>query len=160
MYQVLRNIFHFPGRYSGINAAGFNYGSFQHHGARCNDGVFVNDAAVHHNGTHPDQYIILYCTAMHHRVMADGHIAADYRGIFLVGTMNNGAILHIYFIAHFDRVYIAPDHGIEPDTAIITHGYITYNRGIGCYKTIFTELGVFAENREYQCHKGISLMQY
>ena len=35
-------------------------------------------------------------TAMNNGIMADGDIATDLGGIFLIGTMNYGAILHVH----------------------------------------------------------------
>src|SRR6185369_16350426 len=97
-------------------------------------------------GTHTDEYIILNGATMHQCIVADRNIAANFCWIFLVGTMDHRAILYVYLVTHFNIVYITPDHGVEPYAAIITHYHITNHGGIGCYKTIFSKLGMFTEN--------------
>jgi hypothetical protein len=63
-----------------------------------------------------------------------------------------GAILNIYFIADAYAVYITTYHSIKPYAAIITHYHITYNSGIGCYKTIFAHGGHYVFYRKDYCH--------
>jgi hypothetical protein len=75
--------------------------------------------------------------------MPDRNIIADGGSIFLKCAMDTGTVLHIHFVAEFNKVHIAPDNSIEPETAIITGNHITNNGGIRGYETIVTELGKF-----------------
>jgi len=89
---------------------------------------------------------------MHNGIMAYGYIIADLGSIFLIGAMYDGAILDVYFIADADVINVAPNHGIEPDTAIIAYHYITYNRGSRRYKTIGAELRGFIQTGNNNSH--------
>ena len=93
---------------------------------------------IHYNRPHTDQYIVMHRTAMYNRIMANGYIIANSSAVFLIRAMDAGAILHIYFIAQFNKVHITPYHGIEPKTAVITCHYVANNRGIGCNEIIVT----------------------
>jgi hypothetical protein len=73
---------------------------------------------------------------MYDCIVSDAHIISDNGLGFFKSAMDHGAILHIYLVAHADAVHIAPYHGIEPHTAVVAHDNITYNGGIGSYKTI------------------------
>jgi hypothetical protein len=72
--------------------------------------------------------------------------------------MKDSAVLHIYFIAHFNIMYIASKNGIEPDGTFIAHGYLSNDGSVGCYETIFTKLWIFPLNAEYGCHKNATFV--
>ena len=88
-------------------------------------------------------------TTMNNSIMTYRYIITNSCAIFLVRTMNTGAVLYIHFVAHFNKIYISSDHRIEPDTAIVTHDHITDNSSIGSNKTIVSKLGVFVFYRKY-----------
>jgi hypothetical protein len=73
--------------------------------------------------------------------VANGYLIADGNAGFLVGAVNDHAILDIHLVADRNAVDVAPYHSIEPDAAFVTHLYISYDRGIGSDKTILSELG-------------------
>jgi hypothetical protein len=86
--------------------------------------------------------VIFNGTAMDDGIMADAYTITNDGLGFLVCTVENCAVLDIDLIADPDGVHIAPDYGIEPDTAVISNDYVTYHGGIGSDKTVFTELGM------------------
>ena len=71
-------------------------------------------------------------TAVHNCIMPDRNIVANIGGVFLVGTMNNCAILHIYPVTHFYIMHITPYHSIKPETAFITGGTGILGGEIAC----------------------------
>src|SRR5450432_296072 len=73
---------------------------------------------------------------MNNGVMANGDIVPDDCFCFLIGAMDNTAILYINFISDTDTVYIPPHNSIEPDAAIIPEHHIPDDRCIGCDKNI------------------------
>ncbi len=81
---------------------------------------------------------------MHNGVMANANVVANRGGCFLVGTVDACAILHVYFIAQTDAVYITTDNGIKPYTALSAHHHIAYNSGIFSNETIFRNLRALA----------------
>ena len=66
--------------------------------------------------------------------------------------MNAGAILYIDFVAHPNEIDIAPNHGVEPDTAIITHDNISHDRSIGSNETIVSEAWILLFHWKYDRH--------
>jgi len=92
-------------------------------------------------------------TAMHYGVVPYTHIIANNGWMFLIRTMDTGTILHIYFIAHFYVVYIAPYHCVEPNTALVAHDYIAHNSGVWCNKCVVSKMGVLSKHRQYYRHK-------
>jgi hypothetical protein len=55
--------------------------------------------------------------------------------------MNDGAVLHIYAVAHFYKVYITSYNGVEPKTTFFSSGYIANDGGVGCNKAVFSKTG-------------------
>jgi hypothetical protein len=76
--------------------------------------------------------------SMHHGVMPNRYIVANGSGVLLVSAMNDGAVLHIYAVAHFYKVYITSYNGIKPKTAFFSCGYITNDGSVGCNKAVFS----------------------
>lgn len=56
--------------------------------------------------------------------------------------MQHSSVLDIDFVPDADAVYISAYNRIEPDTALISHNYITHNSGIRGDKAILAELWV------------------
>jgi hypothetical protein len=50
--------------------------------------------------------------------------------------MNNSAVLHIDLITHFYKMDVAPNYGIEPNTALVAHTHLAHNSGVFSDKTI------------------------
>ena len=90
---------------------------------------------------------------MHYGMVTDRHIIANRSTILFIGTMYASAILHIYFVTHFNKIYITPHHSVKPKTAINASYYIAYNGGIGCNKIVVTKLRVLIFYRKYYRHK-------
>ena len=71
--------------------------------------------------------------------MSYAHIVSDAGWIFFVGTVDDSIVLDVDPVADADAIYIATNHGIEPDAAMVAHAHITNNRGIGCNEYIITK---------------------
>jgi hypothetical protein len=152
--QVGGDILDLSGGNTAVNGAGLDPGALQYHCAGGNDGIGADTGIVHDDSTHANQHFILDCTAMYDGIMTDRYVVADYHLGFLVGSVDDDAILDVYFVTDPDAVDIAPDDGIEPDTALIANLHVTYHGGIGRQKTIFAKAGEFAFYRQYSCHDG------
>jgi len=72
-------------------------------------------------------------------LMRNGNIVAYVYRCFLVSAMYDGAILDVYCISYFNIVNVTPDHRIEPNTAIVTHGNFTNYGGIICQEAVFAK---------------------
>ena len=60
--------------------------------------------------------------------------------------MNDCPVLDIHLIAHPDGINVAPNHGIEPEAAVIAGNNISYDSSIGCDKTILSKGWVYSFN--------------
>jgi hypothetical protein len=107
---------------------------------------------VHHNGAHTNEYIIMNGAAMHNGIMPDGNIIADRCSVFLVSAMDAGSVLHIYFVTQLNKIHIATQHRVEPETAIITGNHIANDSGIGGNEAVVAELGVLIFYGKYDGH--------
>jgi hypothetical protein len=150
--HISRDFFYLPGRDAGIDSSGFHPGVFKHHGSCSYDGIAADLGIVHNNCAHSDQNPVMDGAAMYDGIVANGYIIPDIDLGLLVSTMEHCAILYIHFVANADTVNIAAYHSVEPDTAIIAQYYVPYHSGIGCYETIFSELGGYAFHRENNSH--------
>src|SRR5690606_24725334 len=112
--QLRRNGFYFFSRHTGINASRLTDSIIQQHRPGNKYSNAVTNRVVHYNGSHPYQYIIMNAAAMYNCIMADRYIIADRSAAFLIGAMNNGAVLYIYLITHFYIIYISPHNSIKP----------------------------------------------
>jgi hypothetical protein len=61
--------------------------------------------------------------------------------VLLVGAVDYGAVLYIYAVAHFYKVYITSYYGIKPKTAFFSSGYIANDGSVGCNKAVFSKTG-------------------
>jgi hypothetical protein len=73
-------------------------------------------------------------------------ITNGYSGLF-VCAMNNNCVLDIHFIPDPDRIYVAPDHSIEPNRTLVAHDHISHNSGVRRYKTVISKHREHALNR-------------
>jgi hypothetical protein len=89
---------------------------------------------------------------MHNGIVAYGNIVPDSSTGFLIGTMDDAAILYIHFIPDPDAVYIPTNHSVEPYAAIIAYYHVSDNGSIGCDKNISTKTGRDAFNWENDGH--------
>src|SRR5688572_896821 len=103
----------------------------------------MHDGFVHYDRTHPDQYIIMYDTTMNDRIVTDRNIISNCCATLPECAMNNSSILYVHFVSHPDKIYISPDHGVEPGAAVITHHDITHDGGIRRNETVFSKRGKF-----------------
>src|SRR5690606_21476455 len=139
--------FYFFGRNSCINTSGFYDCILGQYSSCSNDGIAFYYTIIHHDSTHSDKYIILNRTAMNNGIVAYRNVIPDDCRVFLISTVNDGSILNIYFIADFNIVYITSYHSIEPNTTLVSHGYISYDSSIFSNKTIIRNLRTFSVYR-------------
>jgi hypothetical protein len=71
---------------------------------------------------------------------------------FLIGTVQNGPILHIYSVTHPDGIHISPDHRIEPDAAALSHLHIPYDGGIRGDETFLAKAWMYTLYRKNNGH--------
>jgi hypothetical protein len=100
----------------------------------------------------PTKHIIMQGAAMHNCVMPDRNIIPNCCAAFNIGAMDTGAVLHIDFVSHSYKIHITSYNSIKPDTAVITHYYITNNGSIRRNEIIVSKLGEFTFYREYYRH--------
>ena len=77
---------------------------------------------------------------MHNSVMPYGHLIADISRTFLVCTVNNGTILYVDFISHFDIMDITPGNGVKPKTTPVSANHISDNRSVFRNITVLSKL--------------------
>ncbi len=68
---------------------------------------------------------------MYNCIVSNAHIISNNSAGLQVSTVYNGAILHIYLVAHAYNVHIATQNGIKPYTAVVAHHHIANNGGVG-----------------------------
>jgi hypothetical protein len=79
--------------------------------------------------------------SMHHGVVPNRYIVANSSGVLLISAVYNGAVLYIYAVAHFNKMYITSYYGVKPKTALFSSGYIANDSGVGCNKAVFSKTG-------------------
>src|SRR5438552_1320242 len=94
---------------------------------------------------------------MYNCIVPDANIISNDRLRTLVSAMDHSTILHIYFVAHTDNIYIAANHRIEPYTAIITHHYIACDSSIRSDVTVASHLRFNSIKRYYEWHDLVFL---
>tara|TARA_R110002020_G_scaffold23587_2_gene78435 strand:- start:63996 stop:64535 length:540 start_codon:yes stop_codon:yes gene_type:complete len=112
------------------NGSRRHYGALGHHGSGGYDTITFYHTIVHYDTSHAYKHIVMYRTAMDYGIVANGNIVPYSGGRFKIGTVYDGAILYVYLISHFDKMDVAPQNCIEPDTALISHFHIAYQGGI------------------------------
>ncbi len=96
---------------------------------------------VHEDGTHAHQDVIFQGTAVYDRPVPDRHIVPDRGRGSLIGTVEDGPILYVDFVAYPYRVDIPTDDGLEPHAAIVPHDDISHNSSVLCQKTVVPKPG-------------------
>lgn len=122
--KVLVNISDLNSGHAGIYRTGFDDGVFQDQGAGSDDGIAFDYRIVHDDGAHADQHMIVNRATVYDGIVGNGHITSDIHRRHFVGTMDNGAILHIHMIANAYVVHIAAYNGIVPNAALVAHHHI------------------------------------
>jgi hypothetical protein len=61
--------------------------------------------------------------------------------------MDHCAILNIGIVADRNGMNVASHHRVEPNGAIVTHGYVSNHHGVISKKTILSKLGGEAPDR-------------
>ena len=89
---------------------------------------------------------------MYDCIVSDTDIISYMCSGFLVGTVNDGAILYVHFPAHPDNIHVAPYHRVEPYTALVAHDHIAYDGGIRGDITIGAQNRHNAFYRKYYRH--------
>ena len=148
----MRNILYFFCWHPCINAARLYHRIFQYYCTCCNNTITANSYIIHYNSTHSYQYIIGYNASMYYCIVSNANIISNNNFGFLISTMNYSSILHIYFVAEANTVYIAPYYSIKPYTAIVAHYYIAYNGGIRGNKAIVSPCRVNTFYRKNYWH--------
>ena len=69
--------------------------------------------------------------AVYNGVMTDRYIIANGGTAFFKSAVDTGPVLYIDLMAHTNKIYIAPQNCIEPDTAIVSHHHIAYHGRVG-----------------------------
>src|SRR5690606_3560970 len=87
------------GRHTCINTTGFYMRTLEHDCTGGNNTVAFYHTIIHNNASHAYKHIVMYRTAMNYGIMANGHIITNVGGGFLIGTVNNSTVLHIYLIS-------------------------------------------------------------
>jgi len=91
---------------------------------------------------------------MYYRIMTNGNVISNCCARSFKCTVNTGSILDIYLIADANKIYIATNNCIKPDTSVITHDHVTHDSGVGSDETIFSKLWIFVFNWKYNRHWG------
>lgn len=136
-----------------IDGTALDPGAFEYDSACGDDGIAADLCIVHDDGAHADEHFIAQRAAMYDGVMADGDVVADDGPGFLVGGMDDDAVLDIDFVADADAVDVTADDGIEPDAAFIAYLYVADDGGIGSDETILAEFGEFTFDGENGGHR-------
>ena len=76
---------------------------------------------------------------MNYCQMTNAYIITNVSLSLFVCAMNNSSVLNIDFISQSDLVYVASDHGIEPDGTLVSHDYIAQDSSIGSYKAFISK---------------------
>jgi len=136
-----------------IDGTALDLGAFEYDGACGDDGVAADLGIVHDDGAHAHEYFITQRATMYDGVMADGDVVPDDRLGFLVGGMDDDAILDIDLVADADAVDVTTDDGIEPDAAFIAYLYVADDGGIRSDETILSEFWEFTFDGENSGHR-------
>ena len=96
------------------------------------DGPLADPGIVEDGRTDANQNHIFQDAAVYGGIVPDGHqLAYDYR-IEIAHAMQDGAVLYIALGTDADRIYIASDDGVHPDTGLFAEDNVTYDlrRGV------------------------------
>ena len=90
-------------------------------GAGCHNGICMNMGAIHDDGTHANQYIVINGAAMDDGTVANCNIVPNCDGMAL-GAMHHDKILNICVGTNGNRRHISTQHGIVPDGTVFLYG--------------------------------------
>ena len=119
----------------------FDYRVRKYQSAGGYDGTFAHYGMVEQGGAHTDECFVVDTCPVQGDVMSDRNIIADFYGRFLVKCVQDASVLDVYPVSDADAINISPQDGIEPDAAIVSHHYITDNRGIVGKETVASHFG-------------------
>jgi len=114
---------------------------------------FVGDfGVVKDDASHADQDAVTDFAAVDDGAVADGNFTADFKGRFLIGAMENSAILDVRAVADADIMHIAPNDDMVPDAAGLADYHIADDdSGLG-EEGVRSDLGDFSEERADDRH--------
>ena len=119
----------------------------------CGNQGFVGDFGVIQNdSSHTDQDAITNFAAVDDGAVADSDFVTDFERSFLIGAVEDGAILDVCAIANANIVYIAPDDDMVPDAAGITDHHIADDNGGFGKEGVGSDLRGFSEERADDRH--------
>ena len=87
--------------------------------AGSNDAVLSDHCAAQYNASHSHNGIISNRTAVHYRIVSDGHTFSDMDGMSLI-CMQCAVILHIGIVVNKNTSRIATHHCVIPDSYILS----------------------------------------
>src|SRR5690606_40124377 len=93
---------------------------------------------------------------MNDRSVSDIHVAPDSCRRLLIGTMNNRTVLHVASVTNPDRIHIATDHRIKPETTTRSRNHIAHQSRVFGYETIVSQFRDRKSTRLNSSHVKIS----
>ena len=72
--------------------------------------------------------------------MTYGNLITNIGRTFLVCTVNNGTVLYVDFIPHFNIMNITPGNGVKPKTTPVSANHISDNRSVFRNITVLSKL--------------------
>src|SRR5579872_6408735 len=153
--EIGGDIFDLSGRNATVNSAGFDPRSFQHHGAGRDDRIPAYHRIVHDNRSHSHQNAVFDRATMDDGIMSDGNVVSDMDIGFLIGGVNDDAILYIYLVANVNAANVTPEDGVEPDAALISDLYLAYHGCVRSQEAIFAKTRGFALYRKDSGHIAV-----
>lgn len=112
---------------------------FQDQGTGRHDGSFTYFGEIEYGGSHANQRMLVYGTAVKGDMMPHGNIVLNENRSFAAQRVQATAVLDVDPVSYFDVMYIAAQHRVEPDAAFISHRYIADDAGS------FSQIASFAE---------------
>src|SRR5688500_8372656 len=98
-----------------------------------------NNSSIHNDCSHSNENIIFDLTTVYHGAMSNRYIATNYSIIFLIGSMDDFAVLNVSVVAYNDRLDVPPHDCVKPYGAVLPHFYLPDHGGVFGQKTIFSE---------------------
>jgi len=89
------------------------------------EGSLANFGIVHHYCAHADEGEVVDFAAVEGDVMAYGYIVAYLDCRFFIEGVEHRAVLDVDAVADGYSVYIAAEHGVEPQTTVFAYSHIT-----------------------------------
>jgi len=102
--------------------------SLSHQGVGSHQAAIADLGAIKNSRAHANQAVVSNLAGMDDRRMANGGAPADSNSV-VVRQVNDGAILHIGFLANLDEVDVPAEDAAIPDTAPCSQRDIAHHRG-------------------------------